>query len=499
MARRYLVLWFTGLTTDWQVLRRPALKELPFVFALPDHGRLVVTAVSLAARARGVEAGMRLADAKAMIPDLEVLDEKPGRAQKLLRGIGQWCIRYSPIVAVHGQDCLVLDISGCTHLWGGEKAYLKDLARRLKDKGYTVRGAIADTIGAAWANARYGKVAPIIECDKHTEALMPLPPAALRLEPDTLERLHKLGFRQISMLLDIPRSNLRRRFGEGFLRRLAQALGWTEEYLQPLAAPEPFQERLPCLEPVTSRPGIERALNGLLEALCKRLAAEGKGLRNAALKCFRVDGKVQVIEVGTNGASHHAQHLFKLFELRIAEIAPGLGIELFVLEASGVEESQPGQEALWRERSGLDEHSVLEFIDRVAGKVGAHCINRYLPEARYWPERSLRPARAMDEKAHSPWRTAAPRPTQLLPRPQRVEVSAPIPDYPPMLFRYQGQVHHIKKADGPERIEREWWLEEGDHRDYYVVEDQEGQRYWLFRLGHYKPGQSRWYLHGFFA
>ena len=56
------------------------------------------------------------------------------------------------------------------------------------------------------------------------------------------------------------------------------------------------------------------------------------------------------------------------------------------------------------------------------------------------------------------------------------------------------------KADGPERIEREWWLDGGAHRDYYIVEDGQGQRYWLFRSGHYAgPGSSQWFIHGFFA
>jgi protein ImuB len=84
--------------------------------------------------------------------------------------------------------------------------------------------------------------------------------------------------------------------------------------------------------------------------------------------------------------------------------------------------------------------------------------------------------------------------------PEPVEVAAPIPDYPPMHFRHRGELHTIKKADGPERIEQEWWLSEGEHRDYYIVEDEAGSRYWLFRLGHYTGNKPhRWYLHGFFA
>jgi len=88
---------------------------------------------------------------------------------------------------------------------------------------------------------------------------------------------------------------------------------------------------------------------------------------------------------------------------------------------------------------------------------------------------------------------------QLLSKPEPIEVAAPIPDYPPMHFQYKGKLHKIRKADGPERIEREWWLDGGEHRDYYYVEDEDGQRYWLFRSGHYAVQQSQWFIHGFFA
>ena len=91
------------------------------------------------------------------------------------------------------------------------------------------------------------------------------------------------------------------------------------------------------------------------------------------------------------------------------------------------------------------------------------------------------------------------RPLQLLAIPEKIEVTAPIPDYPPMLFRHKGKLHTIIKADGPERMEQEWWIAGGRHRDYYYVEDEEGKRYWLFRSGHYETDKHRWFIHGFFA
>lgn len=500
MQKRFIAIWFRYLTTDWLTLRQPALQDMPFVFTAAERGRKIVKAFSPAAEALGIEANTPLANAKAIAPDLQVFNDKEGRDIKLLKAIGEWCIRYTPIVAVDNTDGLFLDISGCAHLWGSEEIYLKEIVTRLQSKGYHVRAAVADTVGAAWAICRFGKSSLIIKSTEQTTALLQLPPAALRLEPGVLARLQKLGLYQIHSFIGMPRAVLRRRFGEGLLLRLAQALGQEDEVLTPIQLIAPYQERLPCLEPIRTATGIELAIKDLLQALCTRLQGEGKGLRTAILKCFRVDGKIVQVEIGTNSPSHHISHLFKLFELKISRIAPGLGIELFVMEAAKIEEVSPLQEALWANNPGLDDQEVAELLDRLSVKIGTGSINRYLPDEHYWPERSIRSATTIAEQPTISWGTDRPRPTQLLKNPEPIEVTAPIPDYPPMLFRYKGKVHHIKKADGPERIEREWWLDAGEHRDYYQVEDEHGQRYWLFRSGHYADDKSNhWFIHGYFA
>jgi len=498
--QRFVSIWFKHLTTDWFTLRRPDLRDIAFVLAAPQHGRMVVTAANPIAEAQGITEGMVVADARAIFPSLEVLDDKPELTIALLRLLAEWCLRYTPISAIDPSDGLVLNSSGCTHLWGGEEPYLKEILVRLRNKGYHARAAMADTIGTAWAVARFGQVKAIIPPGEQATALLPLPPAALRIEPAMVQRLHKLGLYRIGHIINMPQSVLRRRFGPDLLLRLSQALGKEEEALEPIRPVLPYQERLPCLEPIVTATGLEIALKKLLDVLCLRLQQEGKGLRAAAFMGYRVDGKLERIEIGTNRASHHSEHIFKLFEQKIAQIEPALGIELFILEADKVEELSPLQETLWAENGGLGATEVAELLDRLAGKWGENCIHRYLPAEHYWPERSIKRASSLLEKPGIPWRTARPRPIRLLAKPEAITVTAPIPDYPPMLFRYQGKLHPIKKADGPERIAHEWWLEGGEHRDYYEVEDEEGQRYWLFRSGHYDAEKNnKWFIHGFFA
>ncbi len=482
-----MAIWFRYLKTDGMIRHQPELKETPFVLASPQRGRMVITEVSAVAKKKGLYEGMIIADARVLLPEVQVHNDKI-LAEKLLTKLAVWCIKYTPVAAIDLPDGLMLDVTGCTHLWGSEEAYLKDIVNKLNGLGYHIRVAMADTIGTAWAVCRYGKEKAIIENSKQTEALKCLPPAALRLEFTITDRLQKLGLYQIKSFMNMQRSPLRRRFGEQLLLRLDQALGNKEEIIHPVIPAEPYNERLPCLEPIQTATGIEIALQKLLDKLCNRLAKEGKGLRHAILKCYRVDGNLQQITIRINHASKNAKHLFKLFEIKIATIEPGLGIELLTLEALKVEKIQSSQETFWTINSSLEWIELAELLDNLESKFGSNIIHRYLPDESYIPERTVKLASSLKEKPTSEWKADKLRPTQLLQHPQPIEVTAPIPDYPPMNFRYNGKLHTIKKADACERIESEWWIEKGLHRDYYIVQDKEGKCYWLFRLGHF-PAQ----------
>lgn len=503
MSNRFISIWFPNLATDHQIRIRPELYGLEFALAAPERGRMIVTAVSAEAGALGIEPGMVVADARAILPSLVVLDDEPEVTRHALQALAEWCLRYTPTVALNLPDGLILDVTGCAYLWGGERVYMNDLTTRLSHAGYTTRAAIADTIGTAWAHAHYGRPGAIIPPGEQRNALLKLPPAALRLSPETLGKMQKLGLYTVNSFIQIPARMLRRRFGEDLLEKLNKALGYSQEFIEPIRQAIPYQERLPCLEPIVTATGIEIALQKLLEMLCARLVKEGKGLRKSILSCFRVDGKTQQIDIVTNRASHHVKHLFRLFELKIKTIAPGFGIELFLLEAPEVEDMEVTQETMWDTTGGFENAAITELLDAVTGRTGTETVHRYLPDEHHWPERSVKTVTSLREKPNTSWRTDRQRPVFLLPKPESIEVTAPVPDYPPTLFVYKGKVHYIDKSEGPERIEQEWWLQQGLHRDYYTLEDRQGQRYWVFRLGPYSEEGNKerpeWFIHGFFA
>lgn len=497
MSKRFLSIWFPYLGTDWHRIRKPELRKHPVVLAEPSHGKMIVASSDQLARRQGIHNGMAVADARAIIPNIQVIDHQPELHQKLLGHIAEWCIRFTPFVAIDGSDGLVLDVTGCTYLWGSDENYLAEIEKRFLKKGYNIRLAMADTAGAAWAVSRFGKE-QIIEKGKSSEALQSLPPEGLRLDTETVMRLHKLGLSTIGHFMSMQKTALRRRFGPTIITRLGQALGTEEELIEPVCPVEPYLERLTCLDPITTATGIEIALKTSLASLCKKLRSAEKGLRSALFKCYRVDGRIEIVEISTSHPTHNEKHILKLFESKLSSIEPAEGIEVFELIAPLVEEYSPCQEKLWEIEGGADQ-DLSELIDRFSSRMGAACIKKYVPDEHFWPERSFKPASSVFEKPGFPWLTAIPRPLRILPYPEAIEVTAPIPDYPPMLFRRKNKLHIIKKADGPERIEQEWWIQDGQHRDYYAVEDEEGKRYWLFRLGHYGTASCKWFLHGFFA
>lgn len=460
---------------------------------------MMIAYASMPAKKKGVHAGMVVADARAVLPELEIIIHESGQEEKLLRNLALWCTRFSPDVAIDFSDGLMLDITGCTHLWGGEDQYMLDIKSRLMQMGYSVSIGIASTIGLAWAAARFGRKTPIVPVGYEREVLQDLPPNALRIEPAVSERLFQLGLSRIGQFMDMPANALRRRFGANLITRLEQALGLHVELIQPVKATPLYEERLPAMEPIRTATGIEIAIGQLLEQLCLRLGREEVGLRTACLQCFRLDGRIESVNIGTNRPSRNVEHLFRLFALHIARIEPDLGIELFVMQALTVEPMSPAQEALWEQEHQEEKSNIAALADRLTNRLGKEAVYRLLPVAQYWPELSVCRSSSLQEQSAILWERRSPRPVRLLSRPQAITVSVPLPDYPPILFIHNGTIHRIAKADGPERIEAAWWLESGEQRDYYQVEDESGARYWIFRKGHYATGNPGWYLHGYFA
>jgi protein ImuB len=447
------------------------------------------------------------------VRDLQSRPADPAADAAALRRLALWCLRYTPLVApwdeANGAEGLFLDITGCAHLFGGETALLVDLASRLRRFGLRSRLAIADTPGAAWAIVRRGKAdRMIVPAGGAESALLDLPLAALRLPDDTRLLLRRLGFRRIADVIRQPRAPLAARFGAHFLDRLDQALGRAPEPLSPLAPPPVYRAQAVFAEAITTQEHVLEAATRLLHDLADDLARDGVGARKLRLLLFRMDGGVLSLTIGLAGPSRDARHIASLIALRLDRLPKGLEAD-FGFEAAGLHvltaESMPERQALLTVADDIAEPTGLShFIDRLEQRLGAGAARRLHPHQSHIPERAVLVRRAGDGPS-AEWTSNVPssaRPLLLLARPEAAEVTALIPEGPPRHFRWRGVLHLVAQAEGPERIAGEWWRQADNaiERDYYVVEDAMGRRFWLYRAGLYGRSSAtpQWFVHGVF-
>jgi protein ImuB len=492
----------------------PLADDRPFALVGNEERGLLLTAVNAASLSQGLFPGLGLADARAICPNLLTLPAAPKKDRDALLELARWATcRYSPTLNADGDDGLWLEVTGIPHLFGGEKALLADLGRRLARAGFTARLALAETLGGAHALSRYAQSSPRIVADGEIGcALAPLPVEALRLEPEITSLLRRLGLKRIGQLYDLPRASLERRFhskdtAEAVLLRLDQALGRRQEPRHPLLPAPDFVARLPFPEPLLTHDGVLAGLEHLANVLCAKLARGERGCRRLALWVARADGSSTVIEAGLSAPSREPDHLLRLVQDKIETIDMGFGVDLMSLSALVTETLSPAQTSL-TERDG--KVSAETLVDRLVNRLGASAVRRLFPRASHIPElaQSLRSAFAGPslwiEQAAKP-----PRPPLLFARPEPLTVLAEIPEGPPARFTWRRVTRRVVKAEGPERIAPEWWRAVSPKtssparpRDYYRIEDEDGHRYWVFRDGLYQEselGAPSWYLHGVFG
>lgn len=515
-------------------------------------GGMRLAAVDAAAARAGLMPGQNLTDARALVPDLQVFELDHDFTAHVFAEFADWHSNASPIVAVHDAMTpygdLILDITGVAHLFGGEERMLATLTSRLAALGYTVAGAIADTVGAAWAFAHFEPGSIVAEGELE-QRLSLLPVSALRLSEEQVAGLSQMGLKSVGQLYGRDRKGLQARFGASLVTRLDQALGRIEERITPrVPAAEHYAERR-FAEPIGYLDDVLMTVRDLAIQLGLRLSAEELGAQSFHLFLYRVDHKVMTLSVNAARATRDPNHIAQLFVHRSerleGEYDAGFGIDMIRLAASSLSPTADVQLGAFEIDDGAED--LARLYDRMTSRLGPLAVLRSKFVDTHIPERAvkLEPVVARTEQDAVPLPDPAQaRPLRLLPTPEPVEVIAEVPHGPPMRMVWRRIVYRVLKASGPERIEAEWWrtgqnlgfllppkeampetpppdpakkqlvlakpephvsrLEtfsaETTVRDYYVVEDDGGRRFWVFRIGLYgHDTPPRWFLHGFFS
>ena len=553
-TRRILSIWFPHLAAE-RVLRsnRGAILN-PFAIVAQDSNALTLACLSAEASTEGLTLGQSLSDARAFCPNLMTAPENPLQEARFLASLRRWAGKYSPWVAEETPASLILDITGCAHLFGGEEKLTEAVFQDLQDLRLTGSLGIADTPGAAWALARFagasaqahrsgdaieqearatrsrafkrrnwerGGVAPaslqfdanapcIAPPGKTRDAIAHLPVAALRLPQNICTNLNRLGIRIIADLIGLPRAALMRRFGRDVVLRLDQALGADPEPISPARRIHHFATRLSLPDPIGLAEDITAGIDRLLPPLCKRLHAAGRGARQLRLWCFRTDHTVQIIEVGLARPNHDPDRMRPLLLLQLPNVEPGFGIDTLRLEAFVTEPLSNIQhkghadavEVARKLRDG--DNGMADLMGRLGARIGLDNIIRLHPAESHIPEKTAtRMAAAYSEPAQN-WPEVRLRRPLILFQPEIVTIEEPgkTPSAAPAVFHWRRRAFHTATATGPERLSPEWWLDDPNWRsgtrDYWRIETKTGERLWIFetKTREYSGG---WFCHGDFG
>lgn len=477
--------------------------DQPLVVISKSGSKRWISASDANALKLGLRIGMPASRAQAMVTNLAMIDANPVEDAVALKRLALWALRqYSPVVGVDGTDGIVIDTEGADHLQGGEELLISGLVNMLHAKGLTAKAAVADTWGAAHAIARLTtETTTVVPIGGITQAVMGLPIHCLRLVPDTVHDLRAMGVDTVGELAAMPRAPLALRFGPEPGRRLDQLFGRVAEPIEPLRTPELVEVSRNFQEPIGAPETIEKYVRRLVGQLAAKLEKRGLGVRRSDLVIYRVDNTTQSLRAGLAKPVRDPTRLSKLLCDRIEKIDPGYGIEKMVLVAimaEPLEEKQVASSLI--EEAAVDYTPIVDILQNRGQR-----LYRVTPVASDVPERSVARIAPTAEETGADWAAKWGRPLRLFARSEEIEVIAVLPDQPPAVFAWRGKRRRVKRADGPERIFGEWWTTPREMRavrDYFVVEDDAGERYWVFRAGDgvdVATGSHKWFLHGIFG
>lgn len=501
--QRVLSIWLTNWAIDLHRRRGTPPDARPLLLVALERQRQVVVACCARAKAAGVRPGLPLSDARAVLPPggADVIEHEPDRHARALRALAAWMQRFSPRVAPDPPAGLMLDVSGCAAVFGGEPALLARAQAELQRLGFASRAAIAPTAGCAWALARFAhSTRAILQPEQIRTVLSPLPLRALRLDPALCAQLADLGIERVGDLSGVPRSAIPSRFGAEPLLRLDQALGQAIEIIEPVRAPATFDAELVFEGPTTDTAAVALAVRRVLDDLARSLASAERGARRLEIELTRAGLPLERLALLMTRPTRDPRALWALAAPKLERVHMGHGVEGVRARATTTARVRHGQTHFTGAGSlEVAARARADLTDALLNRLGPSRVLSAQHVESHVPERSFAWRTMMDDPpaTHSTPHPAAPpgehaalRPATLLDTPCPTEVVAMAPDGPVCTMRWRGAVRHAIACVGPERIGPEWWRGDRDAREYFRVQLDDGWWVWLRRAG------GAWTIHG---
>ena len=499
---RVLCVWFPRWPIQRLLSERPELERSAIVLFSGQKQRPAITVCTARAERAGLHAGQPLAEAKALLPRARFLPADDSADRAGLCQLALECQVFTPLVGLEeGErpECLLGDVTGCTHLWGGEEGFVRAVRNYWRTRGYHVQLALTGSVGASWALA-HTAVISLVPAGGEEQALAGLPVEALRLPRDPLERLMELGLTTIGDVLRLPRETLASRFGVVLPQRLDQMLGLLPETLVCERLKEPLEVFREFEEPIADGFAVDHVSRQLIRELLSLTERQGMGLHElegrSRRKAVRSSSRSSwSSRRATTGISHSSSS---------SRCSGRAG-----REASS---RSDGGRCGWLGSGNLSRHwfddepasktarAFPTLVERLSSRLGANAVLRIVVARDAQPEHVVRlvpwtsdPASNNDDFSFEQEQSRG-RPIRLLEKPVPIEVSSIGADGPPLRMAWNRQDFAVVRAWGPERIATGWWRAQDVERDYYRAEWEDGTHAWIYRDLRF----GCWYLHGFF-
>lgn len=493
-------LYFPNFASD--VIRRRSRVDpaRPVVVWRLDHQRELVVACCAKAQALGIRALMSVAEARALCPGGKMHSEAldPPLLARTLRRLALRAMRFTPRVAIDPPDGLWLDLSGCTHLFGGTEPAANAVRARFEQLALSARAAIAPTWGGAWALARFAP-SGICVCTPETlgAVLSPLPARALRITPEQDLSLAQVGICTIALVLAVPRDDLALRFGQSILLALDRAVGRQVESIRPVRLRQRLREALVFGGPTDRIESVQHCVGTLITKICQRLSRSESACRLLTITLHRSDLEPVVIAQRCVRASRDRKHWQALVMPQVERAHLGFGVEGVDLEAAEVVRAPHEQGSYLDQAQRARQEHLDQLLDTLIARLGDTRVLRAGLRDTHIPERAIALAPAGDAATLSPALSEAlpDRPSRLLARPIPAEVVLMAPEGPILSVRSGSRLLTIRTCHGPERIGAEWWRGQRGERDYYRLLADDASVLWVYR----STQDQRWFIHGEWA
>lgn len=460
-----------------------------------------------AAAGFGVQPGMHVNAALALMPGLELVNRAVARESRALERLAVWAMRYTPAVSIDAEGALLLDVRASLKIFGGLPALRRLIRAELAAQPHQVTLSSAPTaVAALWlARAGHADLDTDPDIDESVPVgrglaarLMTLPVKSFGWPDKILQTLAQMGVRTLGECVRLPRDGFARRIGAERLRDLDRARSLQPEVREFYQPPEHFKATLEL--PVESSDAglLFESARVLLRKLDAFLIAHQGGVEILWIRLYHFDQPATLLRIAFMRVVMESSGFLELIRLHFADLRAGAPVTALAFEARLVSAPVPAGADLFGDRME-DELQALGLFERLRARLGMNAVHgiHSLPEHR--PESAwevVSPASANGQNRRLESQRQEPvddkfnkfvlrRPLWMLDDPQPLRVVSGRPVFPDAL----------DFEAGPERIETGWWDGKDIRRDYYVARNRRGSRLWVFQ----DRRAGRWFLHGLFG